>query len=320
MKKNFWQTTSRPILALAPMAGFTNRVFRRLCGQLGADVLYSEMASATALFYGKLAAKKTLDLLQPATGEKNYVVQLFGSQPEHFVFATRLITKKLPVAGFDINCGCPVSKVIKQGAGADLMKNPQRSRKIIEAVLANTDLPVSIKIRASAGSIQAEEFLAQLADLPISAVMVHGRSLEQGFTGQVDVKIIQRLRKIYSGPLLINGGINNLVGAQKILKDSQADGLGLARGILGRPWLFREIKNNQEEIWSLPEITKFMIKHTQLVAKEFGQPGILELRKHLCWYVQGLPQASAWRQQLVKVETVADLKKFLNQLIYDFKY
>lgn len=317
MPSNFWiklKKQNKPILALAPMAGFTDSAFRQICKKYGADVLYSEMASATALFYNQKAKKNTtLELLKfERAKEKYYVVQLFGSKPEHFAIAARIITAKVKPDGIDINFGCPVPKVIKQGAGSGLMKNLKNARAVIEAVLANTDLPVSIKIRTQAGTITAREFLENISDLPISAVMIHGRSLAQGFAGTADWKVIKEARKYFKGVILANGGINDLTSAQKALKESGADGLGLARGILGRPWLFKEIKKNEVINLKAKQIFKIAIAHAEMEQAQKGKRGIIEYRKHLVWYMQGMTGAAKLREQLVKVTSLAQIKKILS--------
>lgn len=316
MVNDFWKILKKrkkPILALAPMAGFTDSAFRQICKKYGADVLYSEMASATALFYNqKIKENTTLDLLKfNRQKEKYYVVQLFGSNPEHFAIATRIITEKIKPDGIDINFGCPVPKIIKQGAGSGLMKNLVGSRAVIEAVLANTDLPVSIKIRAQAGDISALDFLKNISDLPVSALMIHGRTLKQGFAGVSDWKVIKEAKKYFSGVILANGGINSLVDAQKALKETKADGLGLARGVLGRPWLFKEIKKNKKIDLKLTQIFKIAIGHGEAEQSQKGRRGIIEFRKHLVWYMQGMAGAAKLREQLVKINKLADMKKIL---------
>lgn len=335
MKNNFWyklKARGGPILALAPMAGFTDSSFRRLCREFGADVLYSEMASAAALHFGfkegeifdkdeiggqsgrmrDSGAAATLELLKfHPRQEKYYVVQLFGSSPAHFATAARLVTAKIKPDGIDINFGCPVSKIIKQGAGADLMKDLPRARQVVAAVLENTHLPVSIKIRAKAGEVDALDFLDNLAGLPVSALMIHGRTLSQGFVGAPDFNLVSQARKHFSGVILANGGINTLADAQAALLISRADGLGLARGVLGRPWLFSEIKSGREKSLAWAEITDLMLRQAIWVQAKKGEKALLELRKHLAWCVQGLPGASRLRAKLVKISSLDDLRKII---------
>lgn len=328
IKDNFWNKLKElksPILALAPMAGFTDSAFRSLCKEQGADVLYSEMASAAALYYADVkeaddtSAKVTMELLRfNPERERPYVVQLFGSDPKHFALAAKEISEKIKPDGIDINFGCPVPKVIKQRAGASLMQDLKRSREVIEAVLANTTLPVSIKIRAASGGVKAEEFLENISDLPISALMIHGRTLKQGFVGEVDHALVKRARKYFKGVILTNGGINTLSEAREALALSEADGLGLARGILGRPWLFREIKENQEITLSNKEVLELMVKQAEHLVELKGEEALVELRKHLAWYAKGLKNAKFLRENLVKVESLAEIKDIINT--YQEKY
>jgi nifR3 family TIM-barrel protein len=314
MRKNFWEKLRKPIYALAPMAGITDSAFRQICKSFGADVVYSEMASATALVY---APKKTLEMLKFSKVERPYVVQLFGSDPEHFAHAAKLVVKKVKLDGIDINFGCPVKKVQKQGAGAVLMNNLKLSREIIESVINNTDLPVSIKIRSKAGRIDALKFLNNVRDLDIKTVMIHGRTLAQGFSGEVDYKVIKKARDYFGGVILANGGVNNAEDAKKLLEKTKADGIGIARGALGKPWVFTEIKGRNAKscvptIKPTPkEVFKIALKHEKLAEKLKGEVGIREMRKHLCWYVQGLPNARRLRKKLVQVNSLEDIKRIL---------
>ncbi|MCX6798294.1 MAG: tRNA-dihydrouridine synthase [Candidatus Falkowbacteria bacterium] len=306
MSKNFWKELRRPILALAPLAGFTDSAYRQLCARYSAQVLYSEMVSATALFYD---SKESLELIKfNRRLEKNYVVQLFGSNPAHFAKAVRIITQKVRPAGIDLNCGCPVKKVLQQGAGAALMKDIKRTREIIKVILANTDLPLSIKLRAGNGQMDASKFLKELSDLDIKAVMIHGRTLAGGFSGEVDLELIKNVRPYFKGVILANGGINTPADIKRVLKTTGADGVGIARGALGNPWIFslKERPKNKSEIF------KVILDNAKLVKKLKGEAGLIELRKHLVWYVNGLAGASHLRAELVKVKTLKDLKNILN--------
>lgn len=316
MSDNFWknlQASNRPILALAPMAGFTDIAFRQLCSAYGADVVYSEMASVTALFYRQgEAGEKTLNILSwDKDKESKYIAQLFGSNPEHFAVATKIVIDKIKPGGIDINFGCPVGKVLKQGAGADLMKNLEQARAVIKAVIDNSKVPVSIKIRAKSGDVSALEFIKNISDLNVSALMIHGRSLSQGFVGEPDFSLVEKVRPYFSGAILMNGGITDLASAKKALSLSQADGLGLARGALARPWLFQEIKEDREIDYDVPAICKLLYRHACLLVELKGRVALVEWRKQACWYVQGLPGASQLRSQLVQVSDLEQLKNIL---------
>ncbi len=318
MKKSqvFWEKLNKPIYALAPMAGITDSAFRQICKDFGADILYSEMASATALNYNP---KKTLELLKFSKIERPYIVQLFGGRPEHFAGAVRLIEKKIKPDGFDINFGCPVKKVLKQGAGAALMDNLKLAREVIKTVINNTGLPVSIKLRSKASKVDVLKFLDYVNDLKIAAVMIHGRTLAQGFSGEVDWKIIKKARNYFSGIILANGGVNTAEDAKILLERTEADGIGIGRGALGRPWIFSQLRDTinrvSTEVTEVKKkfILKIALRHAKLAGKLKGDQGIKEMRKHLCWYVAELPDAGSLRKKFIRVESLGDIKKIVDE-------
>jgi tRNA-dihydrouridine synthase B len=338
MQKNFWVKLNKPILALAPMAGITDSAFRQICRLYGADVVYSEMASATALFH---KPEKTLGLIKFNKKERPYVVQLFGNNPEHFARAAQIITKSVKPDGIDINFGCPAKKVFGHGSGCALMPQKELARKIISAVSENTTLSVSLKIRAGLKDMSALHFIENIKDLPFQAVMVHGRTYEGSFSGEVNFKIVQDLKKIIPKKIVLaNGGITAPEQAVKILADYPLlDGLGIARGVLGKPYLFQQIKDllncHPELEFSLPagrqgsnlirfrvkpgmtkkydfaKIKKIAIRHAELLYKNKKGLGMLEIRKHLVWYFKGFPGAAELRKKLVQVKSVKEIKEIL---------
>jgi tRNA-dihydrouridine synthase B len=356
MKNNFWQKLNRPILALAPMAGISDSAFRAICKKYGADVTYSEMASVSALFF---KPEKTLELVRFNKNERPYVVQLFGKTPEHFAKAARIISEadsplreKSPGSGLsarpdgiDINFGCPAKKVFGHGSGCALMPQKELAREIISAVCENTDLPVSLKIRAgiaqtsevcghrpprSANHISALEFIKNTKDLPYSAVMVHGRTYESGFSGKVDFDIVSEIKKIIPEKIVLgNGGILTPEDAVNILKKHPTlDGLGIARGAWGRPFIFDEIKSlllppspvlgrgaggdGNAGKYDFAAIKKIMLEHAALIYKDKGLAGKFEMRKHLAWYVKGFPGAQELRRRLVMAESLSEIKNILD--------
>ncbi|MDD4272088.1 MAG: tRNA-dihydrouridine synthase family protein, partial [Patescibacteria group bacterium] len=283
--KNFWlklKKKNKPIYALAPMAGVADSAFRQICKSFGADVVYSEMISATAIVYN---SKKTLELMKFDQKERPYVVQLFGSKPEHFAQAAKFITKRIKPDGIDINFGCPVKKVARQGAGAVLMKDFKLARQAIEAVINNTNLPVSIKIRSEGDKATALDFLKSLAGLDIKAVMIHGRSLKQGNSGKVNWRIIRQARKYFEGVILANGGVVDKKTAGELLVATGADGVGIGQGSLGKPWIFSQLATRDPQPATKGLIFRTAMKHARLAEKLKGRQGIIEMRKHLCWYV-----------------------------------
>jgi tRNA-dihydrouridine synthase B len=332
-KGSFW-CGGMPILALAPMAGITDSAFRQISKKYGADVTYSEMASATALFH---KPAKTLKLVKFNKAERPYVVQLFGNSPEHFAVATQIITKKIKPDGIDINFGCPAKKVFGHGSGCALMGNIKLAREIISAVCENTNLPVSIKIRAGLKNISALDFIKKTKDLSYSAIMVHGRTYEGSFSGPVDFSICEKIKKIAPDKIVLgNGGINSAEDAADILKlYPLLDGLGIARGAWGKPFMFDEIKEiinsecreriyafqkkdhkfavptKKHKGYNLPKIKKIIIEHAKLIYKDKKELGMFEIRKHLCWYIRGFPGASDLRKKLVLAKSVAEIKEIL---------
>lgn len=323
---NFWSKLNRPILALAPMAGITDSAFRQICRENGADVVYSEMASVSALFF---KPQKTLRLVRFNKKEQPYVVQLFGKDPAHFAAATKIITEKIKPAGIDINFGCPAKKVFGNGSGCALMPQKKLAREIISTVCENTKLPVSIKIRAGIKDTTAIHFIENIKDLPFSAVMIHGRTYAGGFHGEVNFEIIEKIKKIIPDKIILaNGGISNATDALDILEKHPAiDGLGIARGAWGRPFIFSEIKNlinarrknasiripASGKKYDFQKIKKIMIRHAELIWQDKKEPGMFEIRKHLSWYIHNFPGAAELRRQLVQTQSVKELKTILTK-------
>lgn len=310
------------------MAGITDSAFRRICKEYGADVTYSEMASASALFF---RPQKTLDLVRFGKYERPYVVQLFGKNPEHFAKAAQIITRKIKPDGIDINFGCPAKKVFGNGSGCALMPQKELAREIILAVCENTNLPVSLKIRAGIKNHTAVDFIKDIKDLPFSAVMIHGRTYEGSFAGPVDFKIVEKIKRIIPDKIVLaNGGINTAEDAVKILKKHPLlDGLGIARGAWGKPYIFAEIKDllqnpsllekercpTRTVRYDFKQIKKIMLCHAKLIWKDKKKLGVFEIRKHLAWYVKGFSGAAGLRRQLVQAQSIAEIKEILSKLL-----
>ncbi|MFA6048311.1 MAG: tRNA-dihydrouridine synthase [Parcubacteria group bacterium] len=296
------------------MAGITDSAFRRICRENGADVVYSEMASATALFYNP---KHTLELVKFEKKERPYVVQLFGKEPSHFAVVAKIISEKIKPDGIDINFGCPAKKVFGHGSGCALMPQKKLAREIIQAVCENTDLPVSIKIRAGIKNMDAIKFIKNIKDLPYSAIMIHGRTYEGSFSGSVDFSICEEVKKIVPDKIVLgNGGIMTPEDALKTLNEYPLlDGLGIARGAWGRPFIFEQIKeminDGKYSEYDLKKIKKIMIRHAELIYKNKGKKGLFEIRKHMCWYIKGFPGAAELRKKLVIAKNLKEIKGIL---------
>lgn len=308
-----------PLLILAPMAGITDLPFRLICKKYKADLVYSEMISATGLFYN---SKKTEKLLQTTDIEQPVVMQLFGNDPSHFVKATKIINKKLnknKENQIDINFGCPVKKIIKQGAGCVLMEKPDLAKKIIQAVSENTNLPISIKIRAGIENTNALNFIDKVADLNWKTVIIHGRTFEQGFTGSVDFNLIKEIKEKYPKKNIIaNGGINTPEDAKNILEKTEVNGIALAQGVLGKPWIFKQIndylKMGKYSSPSINLIKKTVLDHLKLFIKYQGENNIQEFRKHLGWYFKGIEGAKKIRKNLFKIKNSKEVIEIVNKI------
>lgn len=314
---------------MAPMAGITDLPFRKICKKFGADVLYSEMASAAALYYDQNVKKKknispTLNLLKFENSEKPFVAQIFGSDPKHFEIATKIITTRVKPQGIDINLGCPVKKVVKQGAGSALMRDFKKAKEAIKAVIGGTNLPVSIKTRTQVGDKNILDFLDYISDLNIKAIMVHGRTFSQGFSGELNFSILKNIRNYFGGIYIVNGfyleskknDILEIAGYyQNLLNKTEADGLGIGRIALGRPWVFKEIKDyfKKEDIFTVDKtrLKEIMFQHLKDMQKYYGEKSFFEIRKHITWYTKGIKGGSIIRQKIFKAQNFQDMLKII---------
>lgn len=324
----FLEKNKKPILVLAPMAGITDLPFRIICRQFGADILYSEMISTAGLFYNP---EKSLALAKSNNEDDPFFIQLFGSNPSHFKNAVKLISKlnnknKLTDSrllrrpeGIDINFGCPVKKVMKQNSGCALMRDPNLSYEIIKTVTKSTNLPVSIKIRAGIDKITALKFLNKVKDLNWKMVIIHGRTYAEGFSGEIDFKLIKEVKEEFTEKLVVaNGGIFNPEKAKETLDKTGADGVAVARGTYGNPWIFKQIRSYLKTgVYSTPdikEIKEVAWKHAKLMHKIKGGIGIIEMRKHLSWYFKGVEKIKEIRKDFMQVENLDQIKNLIQKI------
>lgn len=319
----FWQKLSKPILALAPMAGVTDAAFRIICKDFGADVIYTEFASTNALVHGNDATRKMI-AFDPR--EQPVVCQLFGNDPE-LAGKAAAILEEMGFAGVDINFGCPAYKVVAHGGGVSLMRDPQRCAELVQATCEGVqNIPVSIKIRASickencdktdpANHVTALNLIDAVKHLPVAAVMIHGRSYEKPFDGDPNTDVIKEVKRTFNGTVIANGGIYTPEDAKRMLDETGADGIGLARGVRGSPWLFQQIRDylttGSYEPYSWEKRKQLALKHSAAALKTKGDWGMIEMRKHLAWYVHGTPHAAKLRSQLVRVNTIQDVETIL---------
>ena len=308
-----WNTFSRPIVGLSPMADLTDLPFCLICKERGASLMFREMVSSEAVVRKN---PKTLEMARIDERERPLVQQLFGSDPATMAEAARIIEEKFQPDGFDINMGCPVYNIVSNFNGAFLIKEPEHASAIIKAVKDAVSVPVSVKTRLGwEDDREILEFVKVVEDAGADLVTIHGRTKTQGYTGKANWERVGEARKNTSLPLLVNGDIVSPETAKQAMEQSGADGVLIGRGALGNPWIFRRIETYLSDGTLLPEPTieeRFatMISHAENHAARYNG-SLVKLRKHLPWYVKGFPHLRDLRAKLVRVSTVDDLKDTL---------
>ncbi len=299
-------------LALAPMAGVTDAAFRQICAEKGAGYTVTELVSAKALCYRD---KKTAQLLQPFPGEHPFAAQIFGSDASCMAEAAQLALEISGADIIDINMGCPVGKVVNNGDGCALMKDPEKAARIAETVVQAVKVPVTAKMRRGwdKGSINAVELAKMLEQAGVSAVAVHGRTRAQMYGGEADWNTIRDVKQAVGIPVIANGDVFSAESAVRILRFTGADMAMIGRGSFGDPWLFEQAAAALEgrDIPPLPPFAErwdTAVRQTELAARYHGERvAMLEARHHLCWYLKGVRYANYYKEKIVQLSTLDEL-------------
>jgi len=314
-----WFALPRPIIALSPMADMTDSAFCRLVKEInGADapVVFREMVSSEAVVRGN---EKTLGMTNIHADERPLVQQIFGSDPATMAEAARIIEAEHHPEGFDINMGCPVYKIVHNFNGAALMKEPALAARIITEMKRAITVPLSVKIRLGwSDPHECIEFIKVLEDAGADLVTVHGRTKAMGYSGVSDWAMVGRAKQAVSIPVLVNGDIHKAELIAKALDASKCDGVLIARGALGNPWIFRDYtmirRGETPPIVALDERIRVVKRHLNLHLEEYGEHGVHTFRKHLSWYFKGLPGAKAYRDPMMRANTKDQLLEILNEV------
>ncbi len=305
-------------LWLGPMAGVTDKVYRLICQEMGCDVTVTEMVSAKAIYYNN---PKTSLLLDSDPKEEQVRIQLFGREPELMAEMARRIDNP-HIKGFDVNMGCPVPKVVNNGEGSALMKEPKRIGEIVEALVKATDKPVSIKIRAgfTPEDKNAPEVSRIAQESGATTVAIHGRTREEYYSGKADWSIIRAAKEAVTIPIIANGDVDSPEALAAIVEATGCDGAMIGRAAMGNPWIFSQLKEgmNGEVITtpSLEEKIQVIRRHGYNLAEHKGEfIAMREMRKHIAWYTKGMRHATTLRGHVNTMETCQDMDALLNILM-----
>ena len=314
MSVSSWLDLPKPWLALAPMAGICDWPFREVCYRYGADVTFSHLLPAQGLV---ASPKRLLPTVGARHGDRPFVAQLFGSTPDDFRKAARLLTDAFPLAGIDVNMGCPAELVVKHHHGAWLLREPDLAADIVAATVAGTHLPVSAKIRLGWDSLTADCLAPRLVQAGARALIVHGRTREQQYGGQVSIEGIAAVRRAVDVPVIANGDLRSVADARRMLEQTDAAGLMIGRGAVGNPRIFAtlqaELKGDRSCLRSDLSEADLVRWHARLAFEDQPDLAHLTIRKHLIGYARGRPGSAGLRRATASLRSLADVDAWIEQ-------
>lgn len=300
---------------LAPMAGVTDLPFRTLCKEQGAGLVCTEMVSAKAISFHN---KNTEALMEIATGEHPVSLQIFGHEPELMAEVAKMIEPR-PFDILDINMGCPVPKVVNNGEGSALLKDPDLIVRIVKSVAGAIKKPLTVKLRIGIGSepVDIVEIAKRVEDAGAAAIAVHGRTREQYYSGEADWEPIRKVKEAVSIPVIGNGDVTSPKKAEALIKTTGCDGVMIGRACRGNPWIFREMNHyfsagEEMEKPTASEVRDMILLHAREQIRLKGEyTGIREMRKHVAWYTAGMPHSAALRRDSNLLASYEELEKML---------
>ena len=305
-------------LYLAPLAGITDAPFRRLCRKYGADVVCTEMVSSRGIYYKD---KKTAELLAFTEEEQPIGIQLFGNEPDIMAYAAKVVEERKP-AFIDINMGCPMPKIVNNGDGCALMKNPVLAGKVIEATVKAVRCPVTVKFRSgyTAETINAVEFAKIAQESGASIITVHPRTRDQLYSGTADREIIAKVKQAVTIPVIGNGDIFTPESAMEMIKQTNCDGLMIARGSQGNPFIFKYIKEYFETgtytlVPDEERLSEALWQVREMCKDKPEKVAIAEARKHLAWYIKGLRGSAKVRNEIMKTQTYEQTERIISEYL-----
>ena len=325
MKWKIGNITIKNQIVFAPMAGVSNKSYRKKKKKMGAGLIYSEMISTMGIKYN---SKKTLELLKINEEERPITIQIFGNDIETFVESAKYIEENIKPDIIDINMGCPVPKIaLKNQAGSALLKNPQKIYEIVSSVVKNTITPITVKIRSGWDNehINAIEVAKMCEKAGAKAICIHARTRSQGYTGKADWNIIKQVKENVNIPVIGNGDIKTIYDAKRMLEETKCDAIMIGRATLGNPWIIKECveyiehnkiiekPNNEEKL-------KMIIKHYNLLKQNTNEKqALLEIRSHALWYIKGMNKSKEIKQKIMETKSETEFITIIKEYMEEIK-